>query len=448
MNVRLHLARHQSTRTGLFLAALGFVFLLLPSTNAFAQVDPSDFIFTLVKTPDNTAIRDLNDGDVINLYDLAKSDQISELNLTIRLTGKASDPDFVDFRLIKNANTEFKRPEYPPFLTLHGDRDQGDNSDDFEAIDPECDRGRIPALVPAEYQLRALDKSGDLIKAVNFTVTRVGFSHTLVPNAPLTVQFEGGRADLDSCTDFTSTPISSWSWNFGDTINNIANEQNPVHEYSRSDTFQVNMTANYSGGGSETVTKSVVVADAELTDAEFVCEATGLTVTCTDNSTPADRLINWQWDFGDNTDTTYTERAPTVSHRYDAEGNYTVKLTVTDTQNQSISDSTEISVEPRPIFADFSQSTDSLKATFYDRSVSPDGKIDSWLWNFGDPNSSANEVSGQDTTVHTFSRSDSFLVTLTVSDNFDQEARYRVSGFTSKPITPVPSPPSIPWSIT
>ena len=51
------------------------------------------------------------------------------------------------------------------------------------------------------------------------------------------------------------------------------------------------------------------------------------TVEFTDSSTPGDaNITSWMWDFGDETNSTEQN----ASHMYNATGNYTVTLTVTD----------------------------------------------------------------------------------------------------------------------
>jgi hypothetical protein len=60
----------------------------------------------------------------------------------------------------------------------------------------------------------------------------------------------------------------------------------------------------------------------------------------TDKTTGGGNISSWSWDFGDNT--TATVQNPT--HKYSEPGNYTVKLTVTDDQNNTGSISKTVTV--------------------------------------------------------------------------------------------------------
>lgn len=66
----------------------------------------------------------------------------------------------------------------------------------------------------------------------------------------------------------------------------------------------------------------------------------------------------------------------------------------------------------QPPVADFTYSVDGLTVTFTDLSYDPDGTIVSWLWDFGDGNTST-----QQNPIHTYAAPGSYSVSLTVTDN-------------------------------
>ena len=70
--------------------------------------------------------------------------------------------------------------------------------------------------------------------------------------------------------------------------------------------------------------------------------------------------------------------------------------------------------EPDPVAptAQFSASTDELTATFLDASTDTDGSVSSWLWEFGDGN-----TSNEQNPVYTYAAAGSYSVKLTVTDN-------------------------------
>jgi|GEM_PF-1089203 len=143
--------------------------------------------------------------------------------------------------------------------------------------------------------------------------------------APLPVQF----------TDLSQN-ATEWNWDFGD--NNTSSEQNPTHVYSSAGNYTVNLTANNENGtDSKTATINVSVV---LPVANFTSNVTRgdapLPVQFTDLSQNATK---WNWDFGDETNS--SKQSP--AHIYFAAGNYTVNLTVSN-ENGTNSTSATITV--------------------------------------------------------------------------------------------------------
>ncbi|MFC2140882.1 PKD domain-containing protein [Acidobacteriota bacterium] len=155
-----------------------------------------------------------------------------------------------------------------------------------------------------------------------------------------------------------------------------------------------------------------IVSDGNLPPiADFTYIINDLTVSFTDTSTDPDGIIvGLLWDFGDGT--TSTEQNPV--HTYAAAGTYTVTLTVTDDDGATGSVSKDITVtEPNlPPIADFTYTVSNLTVTFTDNSYDPDGVIVSWLWDFGDGNTSTEQ-----NPVHTYAAAGTYTVTLTVTDD-------------------------------
>lgn len=138
--------------------------------------------------------------------------------------------------------------------------------------------------------------------------------------------------------------------------------------------------------------------------AEFAFETSALSVLFEDMSTG--NPTAWQWDFGDGDGT--DRQHP--KHTYAEAGTYTVSLTVTAPGGQSTKRKF-VTVEPgEPLLADFSYTANGRTVIFSDTSV---GTPTSWEWDFGD---------GQTSTVrnprHTYSRTGTYTVTLTVTNAF------------------------------
>lgn len=142
----------------------------------------------------------------------------------------------------------------------------------------------------------------------------------------------------------------------------------------------------------------------------FSFSATLLAVDFTDESTDADGSVSaWLWDFGDG----FASFLENPSHTYAAAGSYVVKLTVTDNDGASHSSTQNITVsENAPPISAFSFAETLLSVDFTDESTDADGTIDSWLWDFGDTNTSAAQ-----NPTHVFAANGTYSVSLTVTDN-------------------------------
>lgn len=136
-------------------------------------------------------------------------------------------------------------------------------------------------------------------------------------------------------------------------------------------------------------------------------------INFTETSTDIDGTISsWQWDFGDGT--TSVERNP--SHQYSQTGTYQISLTVTDDEGEENTKTASITVVNLAPTADFSCSKSSEilmnePIQFTDNSTDPEDAIVSWLWDFGD-----GETSTVQNPSHEFENSGEHLVTLIVTD--------------------------------
>ncbi len=155
--------------------------------------------------------------------------------------------------------------------------------------------------------------------------------------APLSVAF----------TDASEGRPLRYTWQFGDGY--ISTDRNPIHNYPNPGTYNVTLTV-LNLGGTDATTQTILVKSPLV--AEFFGIPTQgsvpLTVQFTDNSigTPE----RWFWSFGDGQFMEITNPAnKNVIHTYNAAGNYTVQLSVTDAFGSSvISKSGYIRVLPFP----------------------------------------------------------------------------------------------------
>ena len=146
----------------------------------------------------------------------------------------------------------------------------------------------------------------------------------------------------DTSTDEDGT-IASWSWDFGDTTTSTV--QNPTHTYTAIGTYTVTLiVTDDDGNASDPYTTDITVGynppTADFTyDPMVNITVNETTITFTDNSTAGDaNITSWLWDFGD--DTNATDQNST--HMYNATGNFTVMLTVTDAN--ALTDTTTVTI--------------------------------------------------------------------------------------------------------
>ena len=217
-------------------------------------------------------------------------------------------------------------------------------------------------------------------------------------------------------TDLTSTnggtDIFGWEWYFGDPnsgINNTSTLQNPSHLFTVADTFNVTLIVTNTMGCTDTIVKELIVN--ELPEVDFTMADDSICLT-----TPAqftgigDNINTWFWEFGDGGSS--VQQNP--SYLYAQPGSYDVTLTVTSIDQCQNSVSYPIFVNDVPI-ADFSMNNGCMGDTTYftDETVSLNGYIVEWAWDFGDGNTS--DIQNP---AHYYAAVDDYLVTLSVTDNF------------------------------
>lgn len=196
-----------------------------------------------------------------------------------------------------------------------------------------------------------------------------------------------------------------YNWDFGNCVqlmdSAIATSTDPFpninYAYPEPGIYDVTLSASSFCGDSDTTGSITVYPEpnvswnasniclgevTQFTDLSFASTATtnnlscGLTITV-----PAGGLINeWLWDFGDGN--TSTLQNPT--HEYAGTGNYTVTLTVTDSNgcSNSYTDTINMLALPNPFFT----STNSCSGnpnTIINESTTGDNPITIWAWNFG-----------------------------------------------------------------
>jgi len=97
-------------------------------------------------------------------------------------------------------------------------------------------------------------------------------------------------------------------------------------------------------------------------------------------------IVSYEWNFNDGMG--YVDRGPETSYTFDSEGEYTVRLKVTDSVEGINIDKIIVYAGNAPPIPSFKYSPDSPSyidfIQFNDTSTDADGQVRAWLWDFGD----------------------------------------------------------------
>jgi parallel beta-helix repeat protein len=161
------------------------------------------------------------------------------------------------------------------------------------------------------------------------------------PAAALTVTPTSGvinllvNANASASTDADSTPISTYSFDFGDgtVASGPQSSATAAHTYTAPGTYTVKVTVQDTAGLSSTATSEVTVTDNP--PAARLSVQASLSSVSADGSASTDGdatpIASYTFDFGDGSPPVGPQPSPTASHTYVAASNYTVTVTVKDT---------------------------------------------------------------------------------------------------------------------
>lgn len=184
-------------------------------------------------------------------------------------------------------------------------------------------------------------------------------------------------------TTLVSGSITNWAWDFGDGLGTSI-LQNPSYTYLNPGEYTVSLTVTTSIG-------CQVSADSIIS---FYNPTAGFTYDniCGDfefqnESIVADGELTYFWDFDDGN--TSTDENPV--HSYINGGDYEVSLTVTHE-----SGCTDTYMEMVSFYFPIAQFSNDvacvgIETCFYDESIANSDSISTWIWNFGNGNSSSSQ---------------------------------------------------------
>ena len=212
--------------------------------------------------------------------------------------------------------------------------------------------------------------------------------------------------------------IVAYDWDFGD--GSTGSGETPTHTYNADGNFTVTLTVTDVAGDSDSATTTAsigAVNQPPVSDPNGPYSGTvgvAITLDGTGSSDPDGTIVAYDWDFGDGS----TGSGETPTHTYNADGNFTVTLMVTDDGGDSDSATTTagIGAGNLPPVADPNgpySGTVGVQVAF-DGSASndPDGTVVSYSWDFGDGTTGSGP-----TPSHSYDAEATYNVTLEVTDD-------------------------------
>ena len=217
-------------------------------------------------------------------------------------------------------------------------------------------------------------------------------------NATITVSSQG------------AIPGYSYSWSPGSgTASSIA--------VSPSSTTTYSVTVMDASGCTKVATQLITVYSQPV--AAFSASNGCLTDPTVFSDNSAFGGTTWSWNFGEpasGSNNVSTIQNP--SHTYGSPGTYTVSLTISNANGCTSTIVHSIIISPLPSVS-FTSNTVCFgnTTTFNNSSFITTGNITNWSWNFGDPNSGANNVSNSMNPTHIFTAGGTFNVILTATSD-------------------------------
>lgn len=199
-----------------------------------------------------------------------------------------------------------------------------------------------------------------------------------------------------------STGATTYSWNFGD--GQSSTMANPEHTYANDGIYTVVLTSiNACGTSTSVQTVTIVTPPTASFSAATTTGCAPFTVQF--NNSSSSNAVSFEWQFPGGNPATSTSANPTVV--YANPGLYTVTLVATNTAGSNTAIQTNyINVITTPATT-FTSAVNGFQVNFTNTTAN----ATSFLWNFGDGNTSILENPS-----HTYTSAGNFVVTLTATN--------------------------------
>ncbi len=241
------------------------------------------------------------------------------------------------------------------------------------------------------------------------------FTHT--PESPLvneTVVFNASDS-----YDPDGYPLASYTWNFGDGSSPVTLLDPTTHySYTVEGNYNVTLTVTDNEALNDTTWTVLTVRKHPVANftysPSYPLEDEVVTFNASLSTPNGGTIVSYQWNFGDGNSVNVTN--PITTHNYTAVGNYTVILTVKDSENLTGTCSQTVRVRGYPVVS-FTYSPsypleDELVTFDASASTPNGGTIISYDWNFGDGYTGTGVIVN-----HTYTDFGNYNATLNVTDS-------------------------------
>jgi len=186
----------------------------------------------------------------------------------------------------------------------------------------------VTPTVTSTYTVTGSNACGTADTTITINVTPLpvpAFNADIIAGcSPLCIQFHNMSA-------ISSGKISSYGWDYGN--RDSSNTQNPIYCYLHPGIYSVKITATSDSGCSATLVKQNYITVYTNPSAGFTISPQPTTfleptIQFTNNSTDAYGLAEWNWSFGDGSDS--SSQTQNTSHTYHDTGTYCPTLLVTN----------------------------------------------------------------------------------------------------------------------
>lgn len=287
-----------------------------------------------------------------------------------------------------------------------------------------------PAGGPSSAEIR-LVPPGVILPSADTPTAAFTFTPTPV-NMSIPVTFDastscGGPIVNNVCASLSA--IVSYAWTFGD--GGTGTGKTVSHTFTSANTFNVTLTVTNDRGVAASTTQPVTVSALAIPTASFVFSPTSPVIGDTvlfnadaSRAAPGHTLVQFNWNFGDNS-STGTASGFVVTHAFARAGTYNVVLTVADDVGGRATTTQAVTVatgNPVPLFTvSPTQPTHGIAATFdaSGTTLFSGATVKSYNWEWGDGKQATSTPTNP--TTHTFDNAGTYTVTLTVTDSLDRQ---------------------------